>query len=225
MLDVGCGTGAFTMGAAKRGYEAVGLSWDEHNQSVAKRRAELTGIKNVSFPICDVRLLDERIEFIEGFDIVICCEVIEHILDDRKLFRDMFRCLKPGGRLILTTPNYYYRSSQADMGPWSIEEDGGHVRRGYTPAMLRELCADAGFDVEEITYVSHIFSQLVWRLQVRLIHVFGNKVTWLLILPFRFFPPILDGWLGRLIGPAMGWQGYCTALVAYKSRFAEHSTS
>ncbi len=75
VLDIGCGTGAFTMGAARRGYESVGLSWDERNQAVANRRAELAGIKNVSFPICDVRRLDERTELVEGFGIVICCEV------------------------------------------------------------------------------------------------------------------------------------------------------
>jgi 2-polyprenyl-3-methyl-5-hydroxy-6-metoxy-1,4-benzoquinol methylase len=32
LLDVGCGTGAFTIGAARRGYRAIGLSWDERNQ-------------------------------------------------------------------------------------------------------------------------------------------------------------------------------------------------
>src|SRR5258708_30322195 len=39
LLDVGCGTGAFSIGAALRGYRALGLSWDERNQSLAKERA------------------------------------------------------------------------------------------------------------------------------------------------------------------------------------------
>ena len=55
VLDVGCGTGAFTIGAARRGYRAKGLSWDERNQTVAMERAELCGIDNIEFPIQDVR--------------------------------------------------------------------------------------------------------------------------------------------------------------------------
>src|SRR6187549_3131057 len=60
LLDVGCGTGGFTMGAARRGYRAVGLSWDERNQAVAVERARLCGITGVEFPIQDVRDLDRR---------------------------------------------------------------------------------------------------------------------------------------------------------------------
>ena len=60
VLDVGCGSGAFTLGAARRGYETVGPSWDERDQAIAMSRAKLLGLTNVSFPICDVRRLDER---------------------------------------------------------------------------------------------------------------------------------------------------------------------
>jgi 2-polyprenyl-3-methyl-5-hydroxy-6-metoxy-1,4-benzoquinol methylase len=219
VLEVGCGTGGFTMGVALRGYEAVGLSWDQRNQTVAERRARVLSIGNVSFPICDVRELDGRSEFKEAFDIVICCEVIEHIMDDARLFRAMHACLRPGGRFYLTTPNLLYNSSAADIGPHSSIEDGGHVRRGYTPAMLRELCKQSGFEVEEVTEVSHVFSQLESRLQWRLTQIIGNTLTWPLMLPLRLLPPLLDGWLGKWIGSVIGWPGYCLGLSAYKRRF------
>jgi SAM-dependent methyltransferase len=220
VLDVGCGSGAFSMGAAKRGYEVVGLSWDHRNQTVACSRAKLSGIKNVSFPIGDARRLDEYKEFVNAFDIVICFEIIEHIHDDRKLFADVFRCLKPGGRLYLTTPNFYYHAlSKVEMGPFSLTEDGWHVRRGYSSAMLRELCAITGFEVEEITYVCHFFSQLFVIVQRALATMIGNVAAWPLILPLRLLPPLLDGWLGKWLGNLFGWPGYCIALVAYKRRF------
>jgi 2-polyprenyl-3-methyl-5-hydroxy-6-metoxy-1,4-benzoquinol methylase len=138
-LDVGCGTGAFTMGAALRGYDAVGLSWDERNQDVANRRAALLKLESVSFPICDVRQLEKWSELKGCFDIALCSENIEHVVADLKLMADIYACLKPGGRLCLSTPNYdYHPVSKGDCGPFAAVEDGGHVRRGYSAAMLEK---------------------------------------------------------------------------------------
>lgn len=223
VLDVGCGTGAFTMGIASRGYEAVGLSWDERNQTTAMDRAKLSGLSSISFPICDARKLGSETNLASAFDIVVCFEVIEHIIDDRKLMRDIYGCLKPGGRLHLTTPNYYYRSSKFDMGPFQKTEEGWHVRRGYSEAMLRELCDDAGLVVEDVTHVSFMISQLVTRLQTRLgfgrLHLLGGPIHWLITLPLRIAAAALDPWLGRLLSSIFGWPGYAIALTAYKPRF------
>ncbi len=220
LLDVGCGTGAFTMGAARRGFEAVGLSWDERNQAVAETRAKMLGLNGVSFPICDVRRLDERTEFLNRFDVVLCFENIEHILDDRKLMHDIYNCLKPGGRLFLSAPNYYYHPMSAgDRGPFREVEDGGHVRRGYTPAMLRELCDDCGFEIEEIGYLSYYFSQMTTAM-IRIINgVAPSVISWPLSLPMRALTVLLDGWLGKWISIALGYPGFSIALVAYKKRF------
>jgi ubiquinone/menaquinone biosynthesis C-methylase UbiE len=38
------------------------------------------------------------------FDLIICNHVLEHILDDRKAMRELFRVLKPGGKAILQVP-------------------------------------------------------------------------------------------------------------------------
>src|SRR5215210_4787097 len=43
LLDVGCGSGAFTIGATLRGYRALGLSWDEREHRVAAERAAICG--------------------------------------------------------------------------------------------------------------------------------------------------------------------------------------
>lgn len=146
LVDIGCASGAFTIGAALRGYEAVGLSWDQRDLALASERAKLSGANRATFCLQDVRLLDQRVEFRETFDLVVCCEVIEHVLDDRKLMADILNCLKSGGLLLLTTPNYFYRPiNTQDMGPLFLIEDGRHVRRGYTPASLVDLCAQTGF--------------------------------------------------------------------------------
>lgn len=215
LLDVGCGTGAFTIGAALRGYESVGLSWDEANQAKATERARLCNVYSVWFPICDVRKLDQFVDLVGQFDVCICCENIEHVLDDRKLMKDMYACLKPGGRLLLTTPNYRYIPITAgDSGPFLTVETGWHVRRGYSPAMLAELCMDAGFSIDEIGYCSGFLSQTItklWRL------IPWGAPRFIMTLPFRLFPPIFD----RPISKVLKWPGFSICLVAYKPRWAQ----
>lgn len=212
LLDVGCGSGGFTIGAARLGYQAVGLSWDERNQTVARQRAEMCGARLAEFEINDVRNLDERTDLADRFDVVVCCENIEHILNDRKLMVDMARCLKPAGTLLLTTPNFHYRAiTKGDEGPFSTVEDGGHVRRGYTEADLRRLCADAGLTVREIGYCSGFLSQKTTGL-MRVVSGINHVAAWALVLPLRVFPPLLDGWVSRMLR----WPGFCITLVAQK---------
>lgn len=216
LIDVGCGTGAFTIGAARRGYAALGLSWDERNQTEARKRAQLCRATMASFDICDVRHLHERTEYYNQFDVAICTENIEHILDDIKLMRDISRCLKPGGRLLLTTPYYHFRamtSSSGENGPYCRVEDGGHVRRGYTKCMLLELCQSAGLLCEEITYCSGFLSQkstALMRLGTRVHPAIG----WGLILPLRLFIPSFD----PLVTKCLNGPYYSIGLEAYKPR-------
>lgn len=62
------------------------------------------------------------------FDYVVSFQVIEHIEDDEFLVREMYRVLKPGGKLIVTTPNI---KMSLTRNPWHIRE--------YTSAELMQL--------------------------------------------------------------------------------------
>ncbi len=219
LLDVGCGTGAFTIGATRRGYRATGVSWDERNQAVASERARLCGAANASFVVGDVRRLNAIAELDREYDVVICLECVEHVLNDLKLFQDMSRLLRPGGRMLLTTPNYHYRPmSRGDLGPFATVETGAHVRRGYTASMLSELCARSGLVCSEVTFCGGYFSQMVtrvWRLLGRLTRSRG--ITWAIVLPLRMIPMLLpDELLSRLVG----WPCQSICIDAYKPRFA-----
>jgi hypothetical protein len=77
--------------------------------------------------------------------------------------------MKSGGRLLLTTPYLLYNAiSPGDMGPFSNVEDGSHVRRGYSSAMLEELCEHSGLKVERISYCRGYASQKVAAVMRRL---------------------------------------------------------
>jgi len=214
IIDVGCGSGAFSIGAALRGYEALGLSWDERNQRVAAERAGICNAHTAKFQVLDVRHLDTRHELRGVFAVALCLEVIEHVLDDRKLMRDVAACLKPGGRLILTTPYLLNRAiTGPDNGPWSTVGDGGHVRRGYTEMMLRELCAQANLLPEAISFGSGFISQEVTLIQ-RMFARIHPLVGWAVALPFRALQ-VVDRPVTRLLG----WPYFSIRLEAYKPRF------
>jgi SAM-dependent methyltransferase len=164
--------------------------------------------------------LDTRDDLIGKFDIAICCENIEHIIDDRKLFRSIASCLKPGGRLLLTTPYLLYRPmTSGDSGPFSDKEDASHVRRGYTTAMLEELCGQAGLAPEQISYCSGILSQKITAI-MRVLSRIHPFVGWVMILPLRIIPPVFD----RLATTLTGWPCFSICLEAYKPRCREDSS-
>src|SRR5262249_51805037 len=153
-------------------------------------------------------------DLLSSFDVVICLETIEHILDDLILMRSMAACVKPGGRLLLTAPYALYRAiSVGDMGPFSSIEDGGHVRRGYTTTMLEELCGHAGLKVESISFCSGYVSQKLAG-AMRMLSGFNHLLAWGLVLPLRFLPPLLDS----VITSVLKWPPYSICLEAYKPR-------
>jgi SAM-dependent methyltransferase len=215
VFDVGCGTGAFTLNLARRGYRAVGLSWDERNQAVAEERAALCGLSGrAQFPIGDARELDRHEQYKGQFEYVLSLENIEHLLDDRKLMRDLAACLKPGGWLVLSSPNKdYHAVTPIELGPFDkTEERGWHVRRGYTEQMLRELAEAAGLRVERIGYCSGWLSQMLTG-----VLRYGGMLGWAVTLPLRVLPPLLDPLLTRLFR----YRGFSITMVAYKPRYAE----
>jgi SAM-dependent methyltransferase len=69
------------------------------------------------------------------FDTVICFQVIEHIKNDRALLKEAYRILKPGGKLLLTTPN---RLMSLTRNPFHIRE--------YTPDTIRDLIGSSFAD-------------------------------------------------------------------------------
>ena len=97
------------------------------------------------------------------------------------------------------------------MGPFSRVEDGRHVRRGYTPQMLIELCEHAGLRAEAMTFASGVISQKVtWIFRVLRKH--NPRLAWAAIAPLRVLPVLLDG----VATPLLRWPRYSIRLEAYK---------
>ena len=215
LLDVGCGSGAFTIKAASRGYDSIGISWDEKNNNKAISRAKISNLStNCKFHVHDVRNLNE-FPF-SNFDVIINTENIEHIINDIKLIEDIYKKLKPGGFLLMTAPYYFYNAmTPGDNGPFSTIEDGGHVRRGYTKTMIYELFEKTGFKIEELSSCTGYTSQKITFLFRVFTSVFGLKISWLLVLPLRIIPLIFD----PIIKQLTNYKDLSICTVAYKPRF------
>jgi len=82
-----------------------------------------------------------------AFDAVVVIDVHEHLAETAPLNRELFRVLRPGGRVIVTTPN-------GELGKLAVrikdrvgmtKDTYGHVRVGYTIAEHRQMLSEAGF--------------------------------------------------------------------------------
>ena len=81
-----------------------------------------------------------------ALDTIVCCNVLEHIEDDRATLADLRTLLVPGGRLVLLVP-----ALQKLFG--TLDEHLGHFRR-YEKAELEEKLASAGFEIEDCRFVN-----------------------------------------------------------------------
>ena len=102
------------------------------------------GLTSVDFRALDLRELDRLAEDLGHYDQVLCLEVIEHILDDRKLLRDFARLTRARRPTAPHDPVSRPRPlrRRADQ---TEDEDGGHVRAGYTHEEMERLLVEAGF--------------------------------------------------------------------------------
>jgi len=184
LLDAGSGSGPFSLLAARLGNETFGISTNGASNAKAMQRATALGIERVRFVTADLRDLDRLRDRIGCFDQIACLEVIEHVLDDEKLLHDLASVLKPGGRMILSTPYEHYRRLLTDR--LSLTEDGGHVRWGYTHARIVELFTKNGIEPERTEYISGVTSQLITNgMRWLRLHGMPTKLAWLVTLPPR----------------------------------------
>jgi SAM-dependent methyltransferase len=104
-------------------------------------------------------------------DVVLFCEMLEHLLmNPLATLREIHRVLKPGGTLVLTTPNVARLGNVLLMvaganiyDPYSGFGPYGRHNREYTRHELHRLLAFAGFDVERsLTADGHHWDPAAW---------------------------------------------------------------
>ncbi|OGL65706.1 hypothetical protein A3B21_00185 [Candidatus Uhrbacteria bacterium RIFCSPLOWO2_01_FULL_47_24] len=102
ILDIGCGNGLFTTALKKR-FPCTLFGVDGSTYA-------LEGAKKSGFD--DVRLVkdlsSQSLPFLDGkFDMIVCKDVLEHLLDPEYLVSEMVRVVKVGGYLLVQVPNHF----------------------------------------------------------------------------------------------------------------------
>src|SRR5262249_36008587 len=107
VLEIGCGRGDFTCWLARqqfRPHEIVAADFAHTAVNKGRAFASQHKLSGVTWEVQDIQALGHPDA---SFDTVISCETIEHVPQPRQALKELARVLKPAGRLLLTTPNYF----------------------------------------------------------------------------------------------------------------------
>jgi 2-polyprenyl-3-methyl-5-hydroxy-6-metoxy-1,4-benzoquinol methylase len=96
LLDVGCAQGFFLFNASKAGYTTKGVEMSQ--DAVAYARKEF-GLDVEAKPFEELRFAENH------FDVVTLWQVLEHVPYPLMMLKEVHRILKPGGLLVVSTPN------------------------------------------------------------------------------------------------------------------------
>lgn len=96
LLDVGSATGDFLVAARERGWQTCGVELSAHAAALAKGR----GLEIRVGTLQDAQLASA------SFEAVTMLDVIEHLADPLTELREVHRVLRPGGILVVETPNW-----------------------------------------------------------------------------------------------------------------------
>lgn len=172
-LDCGCGAGGYLHAfESMTGVSGFGLEYERHKVEAALARG-MDASRVIQGDIQEMPFPDSR------FDVVLLNEVLEHVPDQETGLAEIFRVLKPGGTLLVFSPNRCYpfethgviarRSGRrlpfhTPFIPWLpanvMKRWLECPARNYWPSELRKLLVEAGFEYREHDFVWQTFENL-----------------------------------------------------------------
>jgi ubiquinone biosynthesis O-methyltransferase len=143
VLDVGCGNGATTAVLAQHGWDMWGVDMSESGIRHAQQAHP-----DIRFQLWDAH---QDLSFLgRSFDAIVSTEMIEHVYDPDVVIANCWQALRPGGKLLLTTPYHGWLKNVviAVSGHYDSHHSalwrGGHIKF-WSPATISRLLARNGF--------------------------------------------------------------------------------
>jgi len=137
LLDIGCATGVLLAEAAKRGIHAIGVDVSHDAVSYCREHG-LNAFEG------DVEDIAQKKKWSKQYDIVVACQVIEHVRDPQEFFRTLGTIVTPGGVIVVTTPNYDTWWRRLMGSAWIGYQHPEHLFF-FTPQTLTAFFQNAGF--------------------------------------------------------------------------------
>jgi ubiquinone/menaquinone biosynthesis C-methylase UbiE len=180
ILDVGCGDGFYLHILSNLGLKLklIGVDFDPNALESAKDNLK----KDI--PLYQADLMKKLPFTDKSFDKIIVSEVIEHLPNDLKGLREIYRVLKPGGIVVFSVPNQNY-TFLWDPPNWFIEKlTGTHISHGFWAGIWNQhfrlykqnefvtLIKKAGYkvlDAQSLTWFSLPFNHHLINLFARML--------------------------------------------------------
>jgi len=183
IYDAGSGFGQYTFFMSKKLTPCNIFAGDVKEDWIneCKNFFESKKIDNVRFGVEDLT----KIEHTEKFDMILSVDVMEHIEDDKLVFKNFYNALKKDGYLLINTPSIYGGSDVHDDKDESFI--GEHARDGYSPEDLRNKLLPLGFKIENIKFTYGFWGDKAWRLGIKIpMQLLNVTKLFFLLLPFYF---------------------------------------
>jgi len=140
LLDVGCGNGKYLLQMQKLGWSVKGVEFN----------AKAVGIcRSNKLDVFQGDLLQANFPG-NSFDAVTAHHLIEHLPNPVEVITEIARILKPGGQLLIRTPNTNSLARAWFRNNWFADEVPRHLVL-FNPASLARLAETAGLQIEHIT--------------------------------------------------------------------------
>ena len=135
LVELGCGSGWMTRFAARHGVRAEGYDISPEMIEIARELAQEEGL-DVHFEVGDM----EQLDLGRRFNTCLIYQALHHTPRADLVLQAAHRALVPGGRLLLSEPNWKHRFEGRGAA-----SEYGVTDLGYTPHRLKRLLRDAGF--------------------------------------------------------------------------------
>ncbi|RZA03751.1 MAG: class I SAM-dependent methyltransferase [Moraxellaceae bacterium] len=185
ILDAGSGYGQYSyfMSGMSPKWEVFAVDVKDEQVADCNRFFSEIGRDNVKFEVADLVTFQQP----NTYDLALSVDVMEHILEDVEVFKNIHASLKPGGMLLISTPS--------DQGGSDVhgDEDGSfigeHVRDGYNINEIQQKLRTAGFDRIEARYSYGLPGKISWRLSMKYpIQMLGKSKAFFALLPLYYLP-------------------------------------